>query len=263
MFAGVAQLLDWLGLRPLVARAASLAYPGQSFWVNERGQWVNQQANGTIVSPVIHVTPYRAYRQWVLDNWCWAYTPQPGDVILDLGTGIGEEAVVFSKLIGRGKMFAVEACPETYACLVETVRKSGLANVTPIHCAVGAEDGSIKIGGGQSHLTASLFSGDGDAVPMRSVDSLVAQYGIEQIDFFRTNIEGAERLMLPGMSKAATIIRNLCISCHDFLADDGRGEEFRSKVAVNEWCRRNGFEILERPPSPPPSRDYVYATKQL
>jgi FkbM family methyltransferase len=257
----IARKLDSIGLRPLVAKAATLAYTGQRFFADAEGHWVNQQPQGTIVSPVIHTTPYAAYRDWVIDNWTWAYTPKPGDILLDLGTGIGEEAVIFSPMIGSGRMFAVEANPETYRCLVETVRRSGLTNVTPLHCAIGQSDGITSIGVGSSHLTNSVLHLGGTKVPLRTVDSLVAEHGLSRIDFFRTNIEGAERLMLGGMEKSAAIIRNLCISCHDFIADDCGDESFRSKAAVLEWVRDHGFELLERPPQPPPARDYVYARR--
>lgn len=263
MFGSVAQKLDALGLRPLIAKVASLAYPGQSFSVDASGHWVNRQAGGTIVSPIIHTAPFEAYRAWVLDNWTWAYTPKSGDILLDLGTGVGEEAVIFSGLIGPGRMYAVEAHPPTFACLRETVRRSGLQNVVPIHCAVGSQDGSASLGKGESNLTHSLLRGGGDVVPLRTVDSIIAEHGIDRIDFFRTNIEGAERLMLGGMVKAASLIRNLCISCHDFIADDGGDDSFRSKAAVLEWVKDHRFELIQRPTSRPPSRDYVYARKVI
>lgn len=263
MLLSLARKLDDLGLRSLVAKAATLAYPGQQFFTDAHGYWVNQQPEATIVSPVIHTTPYAAYRDWVIDNWCWAYTPKSGDVLLDLGTGIGEEAVIFSRMIGPGRMYGVEAHPETYNCLLETARRSGLANVTAIHCAIGESEGTIGIGAGNSHLTNSILHIGGTPVPLRTVDSIVDEHGLTRIDFFRTNIEGAERLMLGGMEQSAPLIRNLCISCHDFIADDFGDESFRSKSAVLDWVARNGFEIIDRPSQPPPARDYVYARKQI
>ena len=199
MLLRMAQMLDGLGLRVLVARAATRAYPGQEFFVDANGHWVNQQAEATIVSPIIHTTPYAAYRDWVVDNWTWGYTPKHGDVILDLGSGVGEEAVVFSKLIGPGKMYAVEAHPRTFQCLKETIRRSNLMNVEAIHCAVGATNGTATISSSDSHLTNSLLKRGDSVVPLVTVDSLVSRLCIQRIDFFRTNIEGAERLMLQGM----------------------------------------------------------------
>jgi hypothetical protein len=64
------------------------------------------------------------------------------------------------------------------------------------------------------------------------------------------------------MTKAAGLIRNLCISCHDFVADAGGDESFRSRSAVIEWLDGHGFERLDRPPQPPPARDFIYARRR-
>ena len=262
MLLRVAQILDGLGLRSLVAKAASLAYPGQRFFVDEAGRWVNEQLEGTIVSPIIHTTRYRSYRDWALVHWTQYYGLKRGDIILDLGSGVGEEAVVFSRCIGpSGRMFAVEAHPGTFECLSETVRRSGLTNVQPVQCAVGDHDGTATISSGHAHLANSLLKDGDETVPMLTVDSLVAKLGIDRIDFFRTNIEGAERLMLGGMTNSAAIIRNLCISCHDFVADAGGDDSFRSKAAVLEWLQDNGFTVLTNHCVVPPARDNVYARR--
>jgi hypothetical protein len=84
-----------MGLRPLIAKAATLAYPRQTFSVDAEGRWINSQPECTIASPVIYTTPFAHFRDWVMDNWAYCYTPKTGDVLVDLGTGIGEEAVIF------------------------------------------------------------------------------------------------------------------------------------------------------------------------
>jgi hypothetical protein len=78
---------------------------------------------------------------------------------------------------------------------------------------------------------------------------------LPRIDFLRTNIEGAERLMIGAMSTAVRKIRHLCISCHDFL---GRPEA-RSKAEVVGFLKDHGFQLKFRPDTPAPMCDYVYA----
>lgn len=252
MLYAVAEKLDRLGLRPLVAKAASLAYPGQSFSVDSDGDWVSSQAEATIVSPEIYTSPYSHAYAWVMDNWTYCYTPKPGDILVDLGTGIGEEAVVFSKLIGGGTMLAVEAHPVIYRCLTKTIKLSQLSNVQPIHCAVGGSDGETLIDDGENILTGSIMNNAGVPVPQFTLDTLTA--GLERIDFLRTNIEGAEKLMLHGMKNSIRKIRNACVSCHDFLGRPAKAE-------VIAFFEKHGFETVTRPDTPDPMCDYVYASR--
>ena len=250
MLKRLAMSLDRLGFRPLVAKAANLAYPGHSFRVDEDGDWVHEQPECTIVSPVPHTSGYDYVRGWVTDNWLWQYKPQDGDIIVDLGTGVGEEAVIFAPLIGAsGLMLAVEAHPVVYRCLRKTV--ATLTNVRPINVAVGAESGTAQIDDGSSFLTGSLF-GSGVEVPMVTLDELTAE--LPRIDFLRTNIEGAERLMLGGMTETVLKIRNICISCHDFL---GRPET-RSRAEVIRFFEDHGFKLAYRADTSAPMCDYVY-----
>lgn len=248
MFKSAVMALDRAGLRPLVARAANLAYSGHNFCVDGDGDWVHEMPEGVIVSPVPHTAPFAHFERWVADNWLWKYKPKQGDVIVDLGTGVGEEAVIFSPMIGpTGIMLAVEAHPTVFRCLQKTV--AGLSNVRPVNVAVGDRNGEIEIDEGASFLTGSVF-GKGRKVPMVTLDELTKD--LPRIDFLRTNIEGAERLMLSGMTEAVGKIRNLCISCHDFIGRPARSE-------VIALLRHRGFEISRRPNTPAPMCDYVYA----
>ena len=255
MLKSAAMILDRFGLRRLVANAANLAYSGHSFSVDADGDWIHSQRECTIASPVPHTSPFAHFRNWVTDNWLWSYVPKSGDVIVDLGTGVGEEAIIFSPLIGPdGMMIAVEAHPVVFRCLSKTITASGLQNVRPVHAAVGDEDGTIQIDDGPSFLTGSVF-GKGAEVPMVTLDTLTRD--LDRIDFFRTNIEGAEKLMLPGMTESVKKIHHLCISCHDFLGKP----EARSRAEVVAFLEKHGFELSFRPGTPAPMCDYVYGVR--
>jgi FkbM family methyltransferase len=261
--------IDRMGLRRVSASVASLVYGvatvgRQSFSIDADGRWRNHEPEATIASPTVHTTSYAAFRDWVIDNWCWAYRPLPGDTVVDVGAGIGEEAVVFSHLVGpTGHVISIEAHPETFACLKETVRLSKLTNVTPLQIALGERDGVTMIASGKSHLTSSVVRGGaGVQVPLRSLDSLAGELGLRDIALLKMNIEGAERLAVKGMRSTSSIIRNLCISCHDFLSERGEGEELRTKADVRPELERYGFALTDRPNHPSPwVRDYLYGTK--
>jgi FkbM family methyltransferase len=252
-----------MGFGPLVARAASMAYRGSSFAIDGKGRWVNRQPEATFVSPTLHTTRFAAARQWVLDHWTWGYCPKRGDTVIDVGAGIGEETVVFSQLVGeQGRVISIEAHPQTYSCLRKTIELSGLTNVTPLCCALADKDGELFISDAEFHLGNSVIGQSaGTRVPARSFDSLARELGLDDVGLIKMNIEGAEKLAVEGIAATAPNIRNLVISCHDFLVDSyGAGPEMRTKSHVRGKLESEGFSISTRPDAPEPwVRDYLYA----
>jgi FkbM family methyltransferase len=264
-FLKVASFADRLGLRGLVARGASAAYRDSRFTVDQDGRWVNRQPEATFVSPIFHTTRYSAVREWVLYNWAWQYMPRPGDTIIDVGAGIGEEAVIFSQLVGEtGRVVSIEAHPSTFACLERTIKLSGLSNVHPVFAAVADQDGELFISDTDEHLTNSVIGrSEGICVPARTLDSIADQLAVEKVALLKMNIEGAERLAVKGMERLAPLIEHAVISCHDFLADRGSGgDEFRTSKEVRAELERLGFHISMRPDADEAwVRDYLHASR--
>jgi hypothetical protein len=57
--------------------------------------------------------------------------------------------------------------------------------------------------------------------------------------------------------------KNICISCHDFLADEGGPNEFRTKADVIAFLKQNGFVIsLRKSDGRCNIRDYVYGLNE-
>jgi hypothetical protein len=77
-------------------------------------------------------------------------------------------------------------------------------------------------------------------------DDLAEEHGIERIDFLKMNIEGAERRALPGCEEALRRARFVCIAAHDFRADRGEGDAFRTLDFVKQFVSGAGFEIVMR-----------------
>lgn len=261
----VASAVDRMGLRPLVARAASVAYAGQRFGVDARGRWLNRQPEATFVSPIIHTAKYAQIEAAVLDNWAWDYMPSAGDTIIDVGAGVGEEAVVFSRLVGpTGRVVSIEAHPGTFRCLEATVALSNLSNVTAVQCAVADKNGELSISTGENHLMNTVVGSQGDVtVPARALHSLLDELGIGEVSLLKMNIEGAERLALQGAARVSGRVQHAAISCHDFVADHfGGGEQYRTREQVRTLLESFGFDVRSRPDAADSwVRDYLYASR--
>jgi hypothetical protein len=83
-------------------------------------------------------------------------------------------------------------------------------------------------------------------VKSTSLDELVDDLALERIDFIKMNIEGAEKLAIQGMDRTLRKTRTVCISCHDFKADQDGDEALRTKTAVREFLVEKGFRVTTR-----------------
>src|SRR5436190_349133 len=73
----------------------------------------------------------------------------------------------------------------------------------------------------------------------------------------------AERLALAGMKDMAQKTKSVCISCHDFLANENGANELRTKVEVIAFLKQNGFAVSLRESDERCNvRDYVYGVNQ-
>jgi FkbM family methyltransferase len=238
--------------RSLLATAASkmMAVKGDSrrFAVDDRGNWINSQPEGSFVGPDLHTAHYAQVKATIAHYWFEEYTPVEGDVVIDVGAGIGEDAVILSHLVGNGgRVHAIEAHPGTYACLEATLRLSSLDNVDPHMLAITETNGSVTISDSANHLANSIMSeGNGLKVEAQSLDEFIRQSGHKTIDFLKMNIEGAERGAMLGLDREAANVRHVAISCHDFIADLGGGDQFRTKKDVRQRLVQLGYVVTQR-----------------
>ena len=218
------------------------------FQVDRDGHWVNQQPDAGFVSPDLHTAHKQQIVETVSSYWFHDYSPQAGDVVVDVGAGIGEDAVVLSDLVGpTGAVHAIEAHPDVYQCLVSTASRSRLGNVECHHLAITEQDGDVTISNDTHHLANSIIgTSDGIKVPALSLDHFFEREKLNRIDLLKMNIEGAERGAMIGLEKHADRVRNVAISCHDFIADGGGGDQFRTKDHVRQRLLDLGFVITER-----------------
>ena len=242
--------------RPWLASAAnrlmSIKGDRRRFAVDRFGNWINAQPEGTFVGPDLHTAYFSQVEAAVAGYWFHEYTPRAGDVVIDVGAGIGEDAVVISNLIGAtGRVHAIEAHPATFECLRSTVALSNAANVAMHQIAITQENGTVSISDDAHHLANSIVCKSGGLeVEAQSLDHFIERSGQETIDLLKMNIEGAERGAMLGLERQAGKVRHLAISCHDFLADRGGGDEYRTKEPVRKRLLDLGFTVTERSGAP-------------
>lgn len=227
------------------------------------GLFAHRYRDGTVVYPTFRGFTPRQMEHETLDTFCWQYQPETRDTILDLGAGIGEEAITFSRLVGSiGRVVSVEAQPSTYRRLVLTCKLNRLDNVTAVQAAIIDRVGEAYMEDAQddTHIGAAVT--DERAVPVlaETLDGLTDRLDVGEIALLKMNIEGAERFALRGAQDTLRRTRYVAISCHDFLVDYGADPK---KVATLDEVRAlietQGFEVSMRPEDKRPwIRFYVY-----
>jgi FkbM family methyltransferase len=237
-------------------RAPCLVYWRDGAWIHRyRGTKIPHAELGRAAPPSVFTKEAREIALHV-------YTPGEGDVVFDVGAGLGAETLLFSPLVGSsGLVVSIEAHPRTYRRLVDLCKANGLVNVTPLQVAASDTDGTVAISDGTNHVRNTMLvpGPEGIEVPALRLETIAKALDVRRIDLLKMNIEGAEETALRGLGPLLATTRHVCIACHDFLADDGAPEELRTKAAVRKLLTKHGFDVSSRVDTMKPwARDYVY-----
>jgi FkbM family methyltransferase len=191
--------------------------------------------------------------------WLQFYEPQPGDTIIDIGSGRGEDAFVFAEAVGpTGRVLAVEAHPASFGLLHSFCALNDLKNITPINRAISDKAHRVGLTDSDDWQSNSIGAPDGEKTPIQidacTLDALCDQEGITQIAFIKMNIEGEESSALRGMERVLSRCNTVCVAYHDFRSERGHGEQFRTRAFVTKFLADRGFKVVLRDADP---RDYV------
>lgn len=192
------------------------------------------------------------------------YAPREGDVIVDVGAGMGESVAELSRVVGPGgRVVAIEAHPTSHAGLLRSMRLNRLQNCEDVWVALSDVSGTLELTDGPDLDTNSVLSAEGPmlVVPALRFDELAKRLGLGHIDLLKMNIEGAEVLALEGMTELMPFIAHIVISCHDFLAESTGDERFRTKSEVTRFLESAGYVVRTREDPRPFAADYVYASR--
>jgi FkbM family methyltransferase len=234
------------------------------FYRDRDGDWVNRQPEATLFDLNFNSVRPELVLKRVQDLWLYRRSLKPGDTVVDVGAGIGDDALIFSRMVGpTGKVIAIEAQPSTFRCLEKTVKANNLTNVVSLMLAVGDQEGNTKIGDSAgTHVTNRIGKGI-ITVRLATLDTVLAEQGVERPSLIKLNIEGAEIDALAGARKSLSEAEHWVVSCHDFIRASGFANgPPPTKSQVVQTLTENGFDIAPQREDPRPwVRDFVYATR--
>lgn len=234
---------------------------------HERGQFFIAGGGNRVYSPTLEgLTTDLVYRT-PIDYFCWGYTPEEGDLVVDVGAGVGSVTLQFAKLVGEsGRVVSIEASPVVFESLTRTVDVNGLANVTALNLAAGSAKGTVMFsdeGEGWKGNSRATSSDQGSTVSADTLPAIMALagFGGRRIALLKCNIEGAEVDFLQGLGDSAALVDHFAIECHDFRGQREGVPEFRTYRWVWDWLKAHGFAPVSRVDERAWVCDTIYASR--
>ncbi len=177
---------------------------------------------------------------------------KPGMLAVDVGANIGVHTLTLAACVGaNGAVHSFEPTA-VFETLGYNVRLNDFeSRVRVNHCAVGAEEGSLRLLACKpgyelftsegTPLVPEVSTGQYVEYPMTCLDAYAAQQGIRHIDFLKVDVEGAEDLVLEG---AMGLISRGAVGCILFeLNEVCMNHNGRSAVAFLELLRSSGYHL--------------------
>jgi FkbM family methyltransferase len=127
-------------------------------------------------------------------------------VAVDIGSNIGLYSLSLGRAVGpQGRVICIDANAGVLARLEVNARLSDLAQVQPVHSAVGDHEGRIDLGIRKDDLSiVTVQERDGGSIPMRPLAAILADAGVERVDVLKIDIEGYEDKALAPYLRHAT-----------------------------------------------------------
>ncbi|MDY0132795.1 MAG: FkbM family methyltransferase [Desulforegulaceae bacterium] len=168
-------------------------------------------------------------------------TEKHPQVIVDAGANIGLAAIYFANKFPGAKIYSIEPEKKNFELLKNNV--APYPNIIPIHAALWNKNEEINVidpGLGNWGFMTSKKQSEQDAkkpsnsiVPGITIDKLILEYNLEEIDILKIDIEGAEKEVFSETLAWINNVNSIIIELHE-----------RMKQGCNRsfYCGSSGFD---------------------
>ena len=139
-------------------------------------------------------------------------------VVIDIGANIGVVTQYMRQY--AKKLYAIEPSPESFEALKKNKEFNNWDNVELFNVAIADRDGEMMLNTNASNRTCHSLAIDykqgGEMVKTMAMDTFFKKNKIEDVDFVKMDVEGAEDLILrsEGFKKVAPKIKAIEIEFH-------------------------------------------------
>ena len=157
-------------------------------------------------------------------------------IIVDAGANIGTTAIVFAQKYPSAQIYALEPEPHTFNLLKTNCHQ--YTNINCIHCALVGTDRSVTLSGNTGHYWGfSVRDNPGkqeNTVQGLSLESIISQNNIGQIDLLKVDIEGGELELLNHADNWLRYVKSILIELHENIAPQATRSFY---LATKDWTK--------------------------
>jgi FkbM family methyltransferase len=140
------------------------------------------------------------------EKYVWKYfKPALGDVFVDVGANIGKYTLQVARIVGgEGLVITLEPHPGNYRALLRGIQLNGFRNIVPFNVAAWDRDCKLKLFVHEASVyhSTKLDVGLGYVeVEARTIDQVIVELSIKQVDWIKIDVEDAEIEVLRGLKK--------------------------------------------------------------
>jgi FkbM family methyltransferase len=129
------------------------------------------------------------------------FSPKIGDIVIDVGAAFGFYTIMASKRVGeQGRVVAIEPQPDSFEMLNRNIKLNKLANIVTLNYAVSSKKTTLKLY--SSYSTIQERAGQSlqshIEVSADTLDNLLREAAIDEVNWVKVDVEGAELEVLKG-----------------------------------------------------------------
>jgi FkbM family methyltransferase len=154
----------------------------------------------------------------------------PGDVVLEIGAGLGLVSAFCAKCIGSDRVFACEADPDLEPCIWETYRLNGVEPSLEI-CAVGPAPGRVMLYRDEHFISSSVVRRRAGLHPVE-VSGKALNYLVQKVrpTVLVVNAEGASPELFDGADLPT--VSHVVLELHDHTIGPEGTDRVRSQLSA-------------------------------
>jgi FkbM family methyltransferase len=197
-----------------------------------------------------------------------------GMVVFDVGAGVGELTLLFSRCVGAGQVHAFEASSRVFERLQTILNTSARPNISAHHLAVTEAEGTTRLYvyddnhlGWNTRAVRPLEAYGINVKPIAvedvaatTIDRYCERNGIDHIDLLKVDVEGAEFQVMMGADR---MLREKRIGCLTFEFGQTTFDMGNNPDEIETHLAHSGYELRNIVPGGPvfPGRESAHSAR--